>query len=179
MSSNVGKEARQRAENYKKALKYLDTCGTLDYGKFSEINKIAGYPFTEEQIRQQIAQSDFMLPIGGKPGGMEALKQIIRETLVQGESTFGSLADKLGAPQAEKSNCFVATVAFGSPLAPEVEFLRSFRDETLLRYSAGRIFIKLYYKLGPSLAKGISFSQVSIKITRFILIYVCRILRKK
>ena len=60
------------------------------------------------------------------------------------------------------STCFVATMAFGTPWAEEVQALRAFRDETLRRYRAGRAFIAFYYRYGPAWAKAIE-NQPRIK----------------
>jgi len=48
--------------------------------------------------------------------------------------------------------CFVATVAFGSPLNAQVGTLRRFRDEVLVPLPGGQALIDLYYRHGGELA---------------------------
>jgi len=55
-----------------------------------------------------------------------------------------------------KNPCFIATAVYGDYYAPEVIALRRFRDESLNPYTAGRIFIKAYYRLSPPIAKFVS-----------------------
>ena len=58
--------------------------------------------------------------------------------------------------QEKEGQCFVVTAVYGSPLAQEVNTMRTFRDEFLLRYQAGRLFVSTYYKLSPAVAQFIS-----------------------
>jgi hypothetical protein len=65
--------------------------------------------------------------------------------------------------------CFIATAAFGSPMAPEVALLRAFRDSCLLTNSPGRLFVEFYYWISPPIADFISGDESLRQITRIIL----------
>jgi hypothetical protein len=65
--------------------------------------------------------------------------------------------------------CFIATVAYGSPLADEVSVLRKFRDERLIRSKAGRTIILIYNFFGPIGAVVVSRSLWLKKLTRILL----------
>jgi len=51
------------------------------------------------------------------------------------------------------SPCFIASAAYGSPLAREVGSLRRLRDRYLATHAPGRALITGYYALGPELAR--------------------------
>ncbi|TSA17219.1 MAG: copper-binding protein [Nitrosopumilales archaeon] len=59
-------------------------------------------------------------------------------------------------PVQPKSGCLIATAAFGSELAPQVQFLREYRDNTIMTTVAGSSFLNafntVYYSFSPTVA---------------------------
>jgi len=72
------------------------------------------------------------------------------------------------------SNCFVATAAFGTKWADEIDILRNWRDNSLKYHKFGRLFIKFYYQIGPSLANFVEKSSLFKKITRKIIYFIVK-----
>ena len=54
---------------------------------------------------------------------------------------------------ANKSGCYVATCVYGSYDCPQVWTLRRYRDDTLGSTWYGRLFIRTYYAISPTLVK--------------------------
>jgi hypothetical protein len=59
-------------------------------------------------------------------------------------------------PPPPKSGCLIATAAFGSEMAPQVQLLRELRDNTLLKTTSGTAFMtgfnSVYYSFSPTVA---------------------------
>jgi len=59
-------------------------------------------------------------------------------------------------PPPSNSRCFIATAAYGSELAPPVQFLREFRDDVVLKSRFQKPFedtLNVYYKFSPPIAE--------------------------
>jgi hypothetical protein len=81
--------------------------------------------------------------------------QYLSETVVL-EATGPGLSASSNNNQTQ-SGCLIATAAFGSELAPQVQQLRAFRDGIALRTFAGSSFMNVfnawYYSFSPSVAE--------------------------
>ena len=77
------------------------------------------------------------------------------------------------------SGCFIATAAYGTPFAEEIDVLRNWRDDFLQASYPGRAFINTYYSLSPPVAYNISESESKRKLVRMTLGPIVKILKDK
>ncbi|MFO8143875.1 MAG: CFI-box-CTERM domain-containing protein [Dehalococcoidales bacterium] len=91
---------------------------------------------------------------GKKKRGSDSLEENLAQwrEIREGKSKV----DEQDEAQEEDSQCFIVTAVYGSPLAREVDTMKLFRDDFLLSFNLGRLFVKTYYTIGPSLARYIS-----------------------
>jgi len=103
----------------------------------------------------------------------------VDDIAVIGAATFEVVEKSEKVTQAEqppkekkKGGCLIATAAFGSEMAPQVQFLREIRDNTVLQTESGSAFMtgfnQFYYSFSPAVAdyerENPTFKEV-VKIT--------------
>ena len=54
------------------------------------------------------------------------------------------------------TSCYIATAAYGTPMAKEIEILREFRDKYLMTNPVGKGLVEFYYKVSPPIAEFIT-----------------------
>jgi hypothetical protein len=67
------------------------------------------------------------------------------------------------------NGCFIATAAYGTPLAEELDALRAWRDASLLTHRTGAAFADAYYRLSPPIAGMVAQSQTLSGVVRLVL----------
>ncbi|MBW2983900.1 hypothetical protein KY361_02195 [Candidatus Woesearchaeota archaeon] len=93
------------------------------------------------------------------------------------EQDLSKVRDKLEAEGREKA-CFIATAAYGTPFAREIDVLRDWRDNSLNTNFFGSLFVKVYYKVSPPIARFIAKRKKLRKLVRIILKPIISIIRK-
>lgn len=81
--------------------------------------------------------------------------------------------DSLGRKQKEEvknKGCFIITAVYQDANHPVVDDFRMFRDNWLYTYTAGRVFVKYYYKHATFLALILSKSKIMRRIVLFSLV---------
>ena len=70
--------------------------------------------------------------------------------------TQESVPSPEASSEAQGGGCLIATAAFGSEMAPQVQFLRELRDNTVLQTESGSAFMtgfnQFYYSFSPAIA---------------------------
>jgi len=84
------------------------------------------------------------------------IKSLSAQTIILNEDD-GMNDDKQETSSSEEGGgCLIATAAFGSEMAPQVQFLRELRDNTVLQTQSGTSFMtgfnQFYYSFSPAVA---------------------------
>ena len=79
--------------------------------------------------------------------------------------------------EAEKPKCFIVGAVFGER-SYEVMFLRNFKDDVLHKFLLGKIFIFVYYKISPSIARAVERNKVMKRFLRRMIRVIIGVIRK-
>lgn len=93
-------------------------------------------------------------------GGTDYLRNLwaacIACNLEKGDRTAQSYLRSSESRPTPTGDCLIATAAFGTPWAPEIEVLRRFRDHVLVGRRVGTAAVSLYYAASPEPARWIT-----------------------
>ena len=82
------------------------------------------------------------------------IKSLSAQTTIK--ETMQETAQETGSNEELGGGCLIATAAFGSEMAPQVQFLRELRDNTVLQTQSGTSFMtgfnQFYYSFSPAVA---------------------------
>ena len=105
------------------------------------------------RIPQTAGLGDWVVVVSTAVDGIPVIGAATFEVVEKGEKvTPAEQADE----EKKKGGCLIATAAFGSELAPQVQFLREIRDNTVLQTESGSAFMtgfnQFYYSFSPAIA---------------------------
>ncbi|MFP3879850.1 MAG: CFI-box-CTERM domain-containing protein [Dehalococcoidia bacterium] len=99
-----------------------------------------------------VVQPDEGYQFVNRSGEVDAIADVnAASTTITMDSSYSIKANFSGG-----ARCFIATAAYGTPMAEEIQALRRFRDSYLLTNAPGRAFVDLYYSTSPPVAEFIT-----------------------
>ena len=101
------------------------------------------------RIPQTATLGDYQVVVSTVVDNVPVINTITFEVVEKGDKVTQVAKEK-------KGGCLIATAAFGSEMAPQVQFLREIRDNTVLQTESGSIFMtgfnQFYYSFSPTIA---------------------------
>ena len=105
---------------------------------------------------------EFKIPSSGDGGNYEIITSVVSEgiPIIEKKSVLVEeeklIVETTKDEETEGGGCLIATAAFGSEMAPQVQFLRELRDNTVLQTQSGTSFMtgfnQFYYSFSPAVA---------------------------
>lgn len=158
----------ENQENYNKAIEYYNKILDIDFNNESARNGLSRINEKTSEIyigHTKITLEDKKELIISLPNKMLAIKRVreisgcgLKEAKAFVECGFNDwkecdLSQLVSDSGGSSGGCYVATSVYGSYDCPQVWTLRRFRDNSLANVWYGRLFIKIYYFVSPTIVK--------------------------
>ncbi len=144
-----------------------DTSGGQEKAVTAAFTLTPDEPLTDEQITFNASGSTATAGIASyewdfnSDGSIDATGKVVNHTYgaagtyqvtLTVTDANGTSTQKTTTVNVTQADCFIATAAFGTPSAEEIDLLRDYRDGVLLDHWAGEILVEQYYELSPPVA---------------------------
>jgi len=128
----------------------------FDSDSTSELGEIISGKYLFGSSTSSVDREDMYMIIGNNDG----TEPIIHNDVIVDANTSDNPSYDKAVEQYEdfkgSGGCLIATAAFGSEMAPQVQFLREIRDNTVLKTESGTAFMtsfnQFYYSFSPTIA---------------------------
>jgi hypothetical protein len=114
-----------------------------------------------DPLQPDTSASDTLILIGGGFSSDDWYPLTINATLQNGTNFVYTKLVQIQNPP-----CFIATAAYGTPMAEEIQIIRQFRDECLLTNPLGQALVDFYYGVSPAIAEFITEHPVLKPVVR-------------
>lgn len=81
-----------------------------------------------------------------------------------------SMDSTFSVPEQPSSGCFIATAIYCDYSHPKVMTLRNYRDSVLTKSIAGKMFISLYYKNSPPIARFLVKNRIPAELVKLLIL---------
>ena len=138
--------------------------GPQSSATFAEvIDGMLGEPIKEVMAQEETLEEDMMMEtekdvMETEKDVMETEKDVMEteKDVMETEKDVMETEKDVMETEKEGGGCLIATAAYGSELAPQVQLLREVRDNTVMSTSSGTAFMsgfnQLYYTFSPTIA---------------------------
>lgn len=118
------------------------------------LSELLGFPGAAGEGKSVTAAKARILACVGRAGNE------VSNAATTGLGALNSLVAQIKTGRAaaadQATECFIATAAYGTESATQLQVLRDFRDEVLLASPEGRDYVAFYYAVSPDVARYIA-----------------------